>query len=484
MPAILSETEAENKHVPAWKKLGLKLKFTKEEPGSINDTQADSIKEKKRKHVSEETAPLGTPVAKKPKTKFFKNSTSTENNAVPSPSPPVSTQSKPTSLSPPGLTTRVRPRIVRKSVSFTPETKTEDGDSVKQLYNTWLSSHLAVDPKFDPSAATVSPALRTITPRSIIPCATVGAEKKTSKRKKSKSTVLEKSKSSSSQPLSPATSAAKEDLTLNYLVAHYRSPSTWKFSKNRQNAVLRSLFSLSSIPSSYDTALLSYLSGLQGEAAKSRVRDMALQIRADDEEWLKGLVPSETEQARRKAEYEAAVERVKDALRRREELKEEAIAEQEWAARFQKRIRAETVLWSIGQQGGTNNHPNNSRATNPGISQPTDIRTEPPLSSSVKPPTDTKKRTRKRKNKKRATGVPDDDDDSSSSSESSGSSSSGSGDAENGGVNGGVNGKGGGGKRAICDETSSEESSTSFSGEEDSEITSGTATWSGSGSGE
>ena len=460
MPAVLSNTEPIGKHIPAWKKLGLKLKYAKEEPDLIHHGQRASFEEKKRKKVYSEITPLNPTSAKKPKTQSPKKSTPLRTPAQP----------KPSSLSPSRSNTPTRADLQRKAVSFTPETKTEDGGGVKHLYNKWLSSHLEVDPNFDPSSSKVSPALKTITPRSITfsPPPGIGSEERSGKRKKSKSTLLRKSKPQSkpSQLLSAATATPRDDLILNYLTAHHQSPSTWKFSKNRQNAVLRSLFSLSSIPPSYNAALLSYLSGLQGQAAISRVRDMALNCLADDAEWLKQLEPSEKDKARRRAEYEAAVERVKVALRLKEELREEKEMDQVWAARYQKRKRAEAVLWSIGEKDSIHE---NAEPTTPPASTGGQVPTIETGTSSNTPPVPVRA-PRKRKNKKRATGVPDDDDTSSSSSSSEYSSSSEDeadrADTELMARLGTVLGR-----RPICDETSSEEEPSSSSSVEDEDAT-------------
>ena len=59
--------------------------------------------------------------------------------------------------------------------------------------------------------------------------------------------------------------------------------------------------------------------------------------------------------ARRRRDYEAAVARIKQALREREEEREERDWEllgekEEWEARIRKRRRAEIVLWNVGEK--------------------------------------------------------------------------------------------------------------------------------------
>lgn len=64
-------TEPAPKHVPAWKKLGLKLKYAKEEPDDLHGGQHETLKSKKRKEPAEseftaESSAMDRPT-KKPK---------------------------------------------------------------------------------------------------------------------------------------------------------------------------------------------------------------------------------------------------------------------------------------------------------------------------------------------------------------------------------------------------------------------------------
>lgn len=440
MSSIRSEIDATKKHVPAWKKLGLKLKYAKAEPeAEMNGSEPTVQNEKKRKLVSDETTSCTKTSSKKLKPKSSKISTSIERTAVTTSPPREASHIEQSSLSPSksiAPITPAAPRPKRKSVTFTPETKTEDGDSIKHLYNTWLASHRAVDPTFDPFAKRANQALKSVVPPAITlpssssagPEQTVKTKKK--KKSKSKSTLLNKQFESkppkSTTQTSPA-SIAKDDQIRTYIKTHHLSPSNWKFSKSRQNALLRSVFSLSALPSSYDSALLSYLRGLQGDAAKSRVRKMALQVRADDEVWLKGLEPSEKDKETRRAEYEGAVKRVREMLKRNDELRDEPLGDEELESRFRKRRRVEVVLWGIGEVEDNSSHPppmakdilqaKNMDAANGRTAKPNPRTPIATLGRNGKP-------MRKRKYKNRYTDVPDDDDDESSLSPSSSSSSS------------------------------------------------------------
>ena len=419
--------EPKQKHVPAWKKLGLKLKFAKEEPDDTRPRQNGTDNLKKRKAPAEEESvaeytPTETSTTKskksqvraeeagnvlngngtsheqpnedeprkkvkKSKSRFDESAeagngnkkTSKEPTNVKRPSKKakelkVKTETSVNSkfgdtyeqVSSPPLALKTTPASKGKSVSFTPDTKTGDGDSVKGLYKTWIAKQIATDPSFDPS--TVSPALRSIIPSTVASLDSPSPVTSTSpsnsdptardnqKPTKKKKTRLPKT-SSGSDP-------SRFDPVLTYLTTHHASPESWKFSKPHQNQILKHLFSLRHIPPSYDSALLPYIRGLKGASARSRVRKAALAVREEDDKWL-AFEPLESEKmenetaaqcnARRRRDYEAAVARIKQTLEEREDKREERDAEllgenEEWEQRCRKRRRAEIVLWGVGEE--------------------------------------------------------------------------------------------------------------------------------------
>ena len=414
------------KHVPAWKKLGLKLKFAKEELEDSQPYGNGTINRKKRKPPAEEevTAVEDLPMERSPKkikrsklrveetgeavngkgtshnigdegrlrTRIKNAGSSIERSAGAVNGDPTSSDksvnverslkkakkskvntgisinnrlsdanSHETSLPPASKTT---PTSKGKSVSFTPDTKTSDGDSVKGLYKTWIAKQIATDPSFDPS--TVSPALRSIIPSAVaslestsptIPNSTSNSESTTTDNKSTKKKKIRLPKASS------GSGPSRFDPVLTYLTTHRTSPQSWKFSKSHQNQILKHLFSFKHIPPSYDPALLPYIRGLKGTSARSRIRNEALLVREEDKKWL-ASEPPETERmenetaaqcsARRRHDYEAAVARIKRTLEEQEDEREERESEllgehQEWEERFQKRRRAEVVLWGVGE---------------------------------------------------------------------------------------------------------------------------------------
>jgi len=148
MPSATSPVDAGRPHVPAWRRLGLKLKNTTDTshsdpvPAQLEVTvdTHQTIEDKKRKH--EDQAKDVGPRKKKSKKSLAVNGQSS--------SATTATQSP--------ITLALKRQ---KSVTFTPETKIDDGDSIKQLFSQWVAEQKAVDSSFVPAA---SPAFKTPVP--------------------------------------------------------------------------------------------------------------------------------------------------------------------------------------------------------------------------------------------------------------------------------------------------------------------------------
>ncbi|MCJ1254031.1 hypothetical protein MMC24_001845 [Lignoscripta atroalba] len=359
-------------HIPAWKKLGLKLKYAKDIPIETRGGAHSISNEKKRKRSTEKdgTAPPAPHSSKKTKKSPVRLEASSTTHRD---GQPVSSTITP-SPSP----------TKRKSVSFTPETKTQDGDSIKQLYNAWLAEQKHEDPSFRPEAA--GEALISITPKSTSDASTFTQVKESKKSTKSKSTTLQAStpasrdKTKSAQPAIHSVSTSYSSPTLTYLSTYHTSPSAWKFNKSKQTHLLKTLFDTSTIPHSYDDALKAYLTGLQGSAARSRLRDTALAIRKEDEDsnpdnnvdnnnptkskskpinqeeetYSQSPPPNNPMEnpARRKENYQHALQRFKSQLKGLEIEREDRERELDpaWQRKLLKRKRAELVLWAIGEE--------------------------------------------------------------------------------------------------------------------------------------
>lgn len=350
MVPIPPQTQVAEKHIPAWKKLGLKLKYAREElsPAAVPiGTSSTDVNEKKRKLPLE--IPIDTPIAKRPKKSKTKTSDKDgTTNPVNSPQPRKSSSSPP-------ITSR---ESKRRSVSFAPATKAHDGEGVKEYLKRWSASHPERAESWKAKEAGYFQSEPGVEVESEEGSAVeTKKKKKKKKKKKSKSTTLRLNPSSAGKiPKVPASGPTGTQSTpskaLQYLEHHQSSPSTWKFSKSRQNSLFRSLFSLIEIPSFYDSALLAYLRGLSRTAAATvRVRNMALDIRKGDEEWNK------TEQGKQDG-YAQAVEEMRAGLRKgnledldmEEGPEEDEVKRKEWGRKLKKRRRAEVILFAVGDQ--------------------------------------------------------------------------------------------------------------------------------------
>ena len=490
MPALLQDPTP---HIPAWRKLGLKLKYAKDlydmsDVGSKDFVQNTKKDVAKRKREDAEEAGFldgnvdftastskkpknlrGRPVEKPDATSndTFSVSISVQDSSPTVPKKDVdvvvatgptfheskkhkkSRKSQPTrSPTPPETTTTktilgpassqietgaahpltATPNRKRKSVSFTPETKTGDGDSVKQIYKSWLAIQRASDPTFRAEAA--GEALRFVQPPQL---SLNDADKILPKSSDSLKAALQKQ---STKPKAKIKAKVKSTApsegqihihpALAYLTTHYTSPTTWKFSKKREVYLLKHLFSLTEVPSSYNPALQNYLGGLKSTGARKRTRDEALEIvKADEElefsrtEGKEGFENEMENPERKKEYYDQALQHLKRQLKDGERVREqeEEDLDPELRRRYVKRKRAEVVLWSLGDD--EDNSLPTTQSTNPKASVSKAIEATskaPPLNN--EPPSKKPKLTAKRKRKLR-TGVPDDDDISSSSSSSS-----------------------------------------------------------------
>ena len=434
-------------HVPAWKKLGLKLKYAKDLPteghegfssenvrasvvedgdagialeslgltlkkvkkakgATPEDGQSTVIMPNKRKReLSKDDQDLVSSPRKKHRKSQAAALKSNSGGVIESPAALRQTPAASNINSAPSPTKR-------KSVSFTPETKTKDGDSIKQLYNAWLAEQTD---DFNPQ--TSAKALRPVS------SSPAGAAEKPSKVKKarklraSKSTLLPPSvvlqgadqsatadtkelpKSKKVQhrevpgptlsPPSAEPSAATQSCEpayippyLQYLNEYHTSRSTWKFNKAKQTTLLKHVFDPAIIPPTYDLALQTYLTGLNGLAARARLRETALDVlksksqtskpdskmndeerRAEDariaEIFKFDPVEHLRQKRQREEEYVAAgmfhVKKLKGIQACREEYEKEQ--DPAWQLTLAKRQRADLVLAAIPSTLGNANIP-------------------------------------------------------------------------------------------------------------------------------
>ncbi|TVY21460.1 Uncharacterized protein LARI1_G000616 [Lachnellula arida] len=295
--------------MPAWKRLGLKLKSAQDIPGP---PAADT--KRKRLDEVEEASSL-----KKPKLV-------PDSRRIP-------------------IVDQVTPEPTRKkSVTFTPETKHEDGDSIKALFSAWVAEHknqndlsapvfqtpqyTTVEESFDttlnekerrvkrvkttqgktesqePPKATDSKKVKKKkkqTDHLTTPGApTEQAEESLKSTEQSKSTKARKPRTAKG----PSDPALPEKPFLAYLKQYSESRETWKFNKNHQSHLLKHLFNIDVIPPSYAHYAYEYVKGLQG-GVRTRLRDTALAIKVKDQEEP---FPTDMENAeQRKRDYDVAM---------------------------------------------------------------------------------------------------------------------------------------------------------------------------------
>lgn len=257
----------------------------------------------------------------------------------------VSVKKTKTSSDSPGLSVpdQVTPQPVRKkSVTFTPETKIEDGDSIKQLFSAWVAEQKNQEdlsaPVFQtPQYSTVEQSFDTTLDekerrvKRVKPSKQEKADSKEdppkakdSRKQKKKETgqtpvapeseeslkPTEQSKSKkarkpkTAKSLTTPTSTLPEKPFLAYLKQYTDSRSTWKFNKNHQTHLLKHIFNIDIVPSVYAYYIYEYVKGLQG-GVRTRLRDSALAVKVKD---LEEAFPADMEHPeQQKKEYESAM---------------------------------------------------------------------------------------------------------------------------------------------------------------------------------
>lgn len=305
--------------IPAWKRLGLKLKFSKDaaedpKPSLENGLPTTNLHQPKPKRVHAEATSSDVPaVSEQPATKKQRTTTSEIDN-----------QSHKEATDRSSSALKREASNSRKRVSFTAETKKEDGDTAISIIPSELGRSNRVRERTDQSSDQ--------------------SPKKTKKSKKAKAQQK---------------SQKKVHTALQYIEIYQNSHDSWKFNKNKETWIFKHLFSLEDIPSDYDRALSSYLRGLKGESAKQRLIQRAneelskvgeeIQSAREGQPDSVGKGRSMDDPEARKSFREDAARRYKrnyeaylDAL---EDAEEEQGPQQE--KRIAKRRRAEVVLWAV-----------------------------------------------------------------------------------------------------------------------------------------
>lgn len=230
-------TPERSSHVPAWKKLGLKLKYAKEDAG-LRSTDADKL----------ENGVNGLPNTRekvKGKRRRLDDEDKDEQQAA---GEELAHKTK-------------KNKKEKKRVSFSADTKDRDGDdesgdreeggvSVSNGGELDFSAHVSTEKNQDGPA-----------------------EKKEKKKKKKEKGSR---KDNASKDLTSA--HIHEAPILSYLSHYHKNRAAWKFQKNRETQLFKSIFSLEQVPTQYNAALLAYLQGLKSEGARRRLYQAAEEV--------------------------------------------------------------------------------------------------------------------------------------------------------------------------------------------------------------
>lgn len=175
---------------------------------------------------------------------------------------------------------------------------------------------------------------------------------------------------------------------ISYLQQFHSAREEWHFNKGRQTALLKNIFNVFRVPEEHDDALVAYLTGLQGQAARDRLTETANEILKS----TKDAVDSDdtmSESTHREARDAALKKHLKDTKGRlRDDAAKEDSASDDRLLVLRKRARADVILKGLGAgQPSTAS----KLATPPENDEPA------------------AKKQRTRRSKKARTGVPDDD---------------------------------------------------------------------------
>ncbi|CZT44112.1 related to SRP40 Suppressor of mutant AC40 of RNA polymerase I and III [Rhynchosporium secalis] len=264
-------------NIPAWRRLGLKLKSAQNSPSVDSPTTPADETSKRKRTTPEDSTP----------SKKLKKITKV----------PADSSQEP-----------ITPQLLqKKSVTFTPETKHEDGDSIKQLFNSWKTEQQAQDPTFD--FASSSPAFEIPEPHKIVVEVDSNLDEKERRVKRVKPAPEKASKGKPKKPSKIVKPSAPSSRPfLQYLRQYCESKESWKFNKNHQNHLLKHAFDVESIPSDHIHFLYEYVKGLQG-GVRTRLRDAAIEFKVKDKKAGEAGFPATMAQPdKRQREYEAAMD--------------------------------------------------------------------------------------------------------------------------------------------------------------------------------
>ncbi|KAE8135795.1 nucleophile aminohydrolase [Aspergillus pseudotamarii] len=242
------EESSQPSHVPAWKKLGLKLKYAKdpleEEKKNTDKGEKREKKEKKKDSKKKKKSDAEPEPEDRKSRKNKKRRHDDDNDERDEKEHPATEEQEDESR-----------RKKKKKVSFSTEVEE------KEVPGRDAQSDVDMDADADAEDG--------------------GRKQKKQKEKKKK----KKDQSTAGDSASDASPKIHETPILSYLSLYYKYRSAWKFQKNRETHLFKHALSLEQVPTQYNAALLVYLQGLKSEGAKQRLREIAEEaVKAEIEE--------------------------------------------------------------------------------------------------------------------------------------------------------------------------------------------------------
>ena len=235
-------------HVPAWKKLGLKLKYAKELPQEEEAPRKESMDEQDGvEGVNGEVETSEKKDKKKGKKRRLDEEEKEDKETDEKDAAPKSKK--------------------KKQVSFSADTKVRDGEEDEGSDQEAGGVSVSAEDK-DGSKPGIADQQPTSEDGDDEQSATEVKEKK--KKKKEKGKKKDTASTDSSQ--------IHETPILSYLSHYHKYRQTWKFQKNRETHLFKHVLSLEQVPAQYNAALLAYLQGLKSEGAKQRLCQTAEEV--------------------------------------------------------------------------------------------------------------------------------------------------------------------------------------------------------------
>lgn len=199
----------------------------------------------------------------------------------------------------------------KKAVSFSAETKAEDGETGQNYFKAWAAGKPMTPPK--PSAEILVPETPESTEKTTAITSTESpaeakAKTKASKRDKkvdqeaaqtqnpnvesmpslqerraskaAKKAAKQERKAQEQQQKQPTATAGEAATSpyVEYLHQFHHDKPNWKFNKSKENHLLKNLWSTFRVPATYTDALVSYIAGLQGAGNRTRLVEGADEV--------------------------------------------------------------------------------------------------------------------------------------------------------------------------------------------------------------